>query len=347
MRILGILIALPLLLIAVFFLAIGNPGLFAARKNIHYTVELRIRGKPVTIDRVVHCTPDFEGELTNPFQIVYRADRGMLTARLPDGSGVIVIPPNYCFWDFEPLPNHTFPPFIPAVAWVDNVAKPGRIDLYVSRSRLNSAESPVQVLNFSQKVTRSSAAPAREEEFALMASHTGLDTDFSTTETMNATGFRAIYGEALDINNDIARLIAQLNPAPKEIGILSGHAIGRAWRDGHRFFHIVTILEGSGPIWPQVAVGRYTDRDDGAAIVAFNRDAEGRFEPQLDDRGVFRFYSVEKPLTESRVTAIAWKDRTFSATPSDGASFYLPEEKTVMALNMAGLRLVFIQPPQP
>jgi hypothetical protein len=347
LRIIGILVVIPLLLIAVFILAISNPGLFAARKNIHYTVELKVGGQPVTIDRTVQCIPDFEGELSNPFKIVYRADRAMLTERLPDGSGVMVIPPNYCFRDFRPLPNQTFPPFIPAVAWVDNVGKPGRIDLYLSRSRLNAVENPVQVQHFSQEVTKSSAEPARAVEFAVMTSHTGVDTDVTITETMNASMFHAVYGDALDIDDDIARLIAEQNPAAREIGILSGYAIEQTWRDRHHFFHLAAILEGNGPIWPDVALGRYVDRDDGLTIVAFNRDAEGRFVPQLDDRGVIRFYAVEKPLTESRVTAVAWKDQTFSAILTDGASLYLPEEKTVMSLRAAGLDLIFVQPPQP
>jgi hypothetical protein len=345
--IIGILVAIPLLLIAVFVLAISSPGLFAARKNIHYTVELRVGSGPVTIDRTVHCTPEFEGELHNPFQIVYRADRGMLTERLPDGSGVIVIPPNYCFRDFKPLPSQAYPPFIPAVAWVDNVAKPGRIDLYVSRSRLDSAESPVQVLRFSQEITRSRATSPRKEEFALVTSHAGLDTDVTINEIMNAGTFQAIYGAALEIDKEIAGVIAQQEPATHRTGIVAGHAIGQAWRDRYRFFHLSSILEGHAPVWPKLLVSSYRDQDDGVSIVAFNRDHEGRVVPQLDDRGVFRFYPVQKPLAESRTITIAWKDRDFPAVPGDGDALYLPEEKTVMTLGSASFGLIFIQPPRP
>ncbi|MDQ7249855.1 hypothetical protein [Dongia sedimenti] len=243
--------------------------IIGVQKNIHYKVDLLVRGEPVTVDRVVHCSPYLGGEISNPFDIYYRADRAALTKRLANGEGLIVVLPNYCFSTL-PVPRD----FIPLTALVDDADAPQRMELYISGVRLTSPGSTVQLVDFEAEIVGLRLGGFDyADEFAAWEVLGSL-----VAPVHNPVEFLALYGLASE----------QAIPDPGPALVRSGD-VGREWLLRHPHYHVQPLMDGSFDD-PPMALGRSRVVDPGYDIVPFVRGKAGTLIAAPDNRGTIVFY---------------------------------------------------------
>jgi hypothetical protein len=239
------------------------------QKNIHYKVDLVVGGEPVTVDRVVHCSPYLGGEISNPFDIYYRADRAALTKRLANGEGLIVVLPNYCFSKL-PMPRD----FIPLIALVDNADAPKRMELYISGLRLTSPDSAVQLVGFEAEIEglRFGGFDYADE----FAAWEALSSNIATVG--DPVAFLALYG--------LASEGAIPDPGP---ALVRSRDVRVEWLQRHANYDVHTLMNGSFDD-PPMALGRSRAVDPGFDIVPFVQDKGGTLIAVPENRGTIVFY---------------------------------------------------------
>lgn len=277
-----------------------------------------VRGESVKLDRVVHCSPFLGGEISNPLDIYYRADRAALTRRLASGEGVIVVLPNYCFFHL-PVPRD----FIPLIALVDDADAPQRIELYVSGVRLTSPESPVQLVRF------------EAETEGLRIGGGGEADEFAAWEVLNSSvasvhypvEFLALYGLAVEgeVQGD--------GPA-----LVRSNVAAAAWLNRHRNYHVQALMEGSFAD-PPMALGRTPGVDPGYDIVPFVRDKAGTLIAEPESRGTIVFYRIDQTAQGPWKPRVSAEGTVFEVEDLLSSTLQLPAAQMSLALKTASHRL--------
>jgi hypothetical protein len=294
-------------------------GLVAHEKNIHYRVELQVGSERVSIDRTVHCHPYFFGELNSPFDVYYRPDRSALSKRLPDGSGVIVILPNYCYYASKIPPGE-----IPPVAFVDDASDPHRMDIYVSRARLTSSGSAVQMRTFEATITPARGISGLDDEFAAWEVR-----DNTAPMVDGAISFRGVIGYGIGFDPSEAPVVAAAAGSSPSEPLIPGRAPWGFWLDRHRGFDLVALLQGSF-YDPSSVPAKIAEQDSGDSLVPFVLDMAGRFSPDVANRGVLTLY---RDIGEQEIwgaSKIMMGTKTVDLDTTSNPALYLPDEKIIV-----------------
>lgn len=138
-------------------LALFHPG----PKYLGVEVTLEIDGQEMTLSRSITCKPLFgRSNRWSPWDraIVWYPEQYLVSQRLDDGSGVMIVVPAAC--NKEVLPPSDF---VPAVMWVNAVQDPTLIEAYLDPAGLSDGRFRIAVKSFRIVVTDAPIMPTAGE----------------------------------------------------------------------------------------------------------------------------------------------------------------------------------------
>src|SRR6266498_1106846 len=95
---------------------------YSGPRYLNLMSELRVDGVPATITQTVECRPKINFSQSRSlfdFSKGWYPTRYLISERLPNGSGVMIVVPRACNSAVLPPPNYT-----PLVLWVDSIDHP-------------------------------------------------------------------------------------------------------------------------------------------------------------------------------------------------------------------------------
>jgi hypothetical protein len=126
-------------------------------------VDLEVEGQAVSIVRVIECKPkfahsDMSGGLG--YSVGWYPSRYLVSERLKDGSGIMVVVPRACSLDDPPSPD-----FIPLILWAQDAGNPQVLEAYFDNNRLLGSGLRVRLNRF-ELVQNSEPSATPPEDFA-------------------------------------------------------------------------------------------------------------------------------------------------------------------------------------
>lgn len=310
------------------------------------SVDLSIDGRPVTVDRVVECKPQHRRrpDGTGRYYASWYQARYLLSQRLSDGSGVMIVAPKVC------TENRVMESgYDPLVMWADNANDPVMVEAYYDVHALRGGAGRIQLSKVAVVAPSDEAPRVYSDEF--------VDWNGGSFRDADPKGESLLYAEAhmyevpaskWQANDTIRRGLMQIT----EAGPIPLHT------------PLMNALDGAFPInndWAFVDSGYYPGKsvpaldklNQGSSFWMPNviplRVTKDGLQPDEAARGTLVYYRAEnlrRFMTGiDTPTHVRLGGKDINGNRGAGSFIWLPKEQRLLYL---GARLVrFILKPEP
>ena len=190
-------------------------------RHLELEASLDVAGQAVNITRTIECEPDFDRSDSSWFNLtpVWSPNRFLVSERLADGTGVMIVVPRACNRNLLPPSD-----FIPLVFWVDSADNPQLIEAYFNRRGLTDGSYHIRLLNFKlSRIDGAGGSSRPDTDFADWANLYSKDSS-PPGPSKHFISLMAVEISSVDLPANIQAQFENLNPASSLVALATSQA---------------------------------------------------------------------------------------------------------------------------
>jgi hypothetical protein len=252
-------------------------------KYIEHLAVLTVDGREMRIHEVLKCVPYNVAEIGNLTQKRYVQPQKAVTARLDDGSGLVIVLPNMCYKKVGTVSDT----LRPVLGWMDSAQAPSMLQLFILPNSAAQSRHHIRLLSFRSSVSERNVPVDHSDRFGDWRVRSRDLTSYDNRFPENAV---AVFGWSVS-RAELAKETGQSLPL-SDAQVLAIAVKDRAGMSldrivPNRFDRIYRTLQGepSSPVLSSMTDALEQER----RLIPF-RFANGEFAASPEDRGTVIYY---------------------------------------------------------